>query len=65
MYGLQCSIWGWGGKEVDENKVEETLSAGIYLSAEKLQKHFSREKLKIDYFKKNLDKMWQFRFPTY
>lgn len=55
-----------GGKEKSrQNKVEETLGAGIYVSAEKLQKHFSREKLKLDYFKKNLEKVRQFLFPTY
>lgn len=35
-----------GGKKSRKNKVEKTLSVRIYLSAEKLQKHFSREKLK-------------------
>lgn len=33
-----------GKKEVEKNKIEKTVSSGIYLSAEKLQKHSSREK---------------------
>jgi len=51
-------------QELEENETEETLSAGMYFSTEKLLKYFSIDKLKIEYFKKNSDNVEKFPLPT-